>query len=87
MAARRERSDQLGQLLASLGYRQVLARGFALVRDGSGRPVRGIADAPVAGTLDIELADGHIETSVGVVRRGRPTRPASRTAPGQGALF
>jgi exodeoxyribonuclease VII large subunit len=87
ITTRRERCERLEQLLSSLGYRQVLARGFALVRDGKGRPLRGIADAPPAGLLDIEFVDGHIETSVGIVRKGRPARAASRIAPGQGALF
>ena len=47
------------QLLGTLGYRQVLARGFALVRDADGRPLHRAADVAEGARLDIEFADGH----------------------------
>ncbi len=37
---RQERLRSAGQLLAAFSYRGVLARGFALVRDGAGHPLR-----------------------------------------------
>jgi exodeoxyribonuclease VII large subunit len=86
-AARVERAERL---LAAFSYREVLKRGFALVRDHEGRPVR--AATAVAGgmRLDIEFADGH----VGAVAdgEGRPqsaprARPLRRGGGGQGSLF
>jgi len=88
-AARVERAERL---LAAFSYREVLKRGFALVRDGEGRPLR--AAAAVAGgmQLDIEFADGH----VGAVADGESgPQPAPRARPGrrgggsggQGSLF
>jgi exodeoxyribonuclease VII large subunit len=53
-----------GKLLASLSYHGVLARGFALVRDGEGRTLRSAAAAAPGQRLDIELADGHIGAEV-----------------------
>ena len=40
IAVRRARAERGGQLLAAFSYRGVLARGFALVRDAAGRPLR-----------------------------------------------
>jgi exodeoxyribonuclease VII large subunit len=54
--SRLERQDQL---LHTLGYTQVLSRGFALVRDADGRPLHRAADVATGATLDIEFADGH----------------------------
>lgn len=55
-----ERVAGLGQMLSSLSYQSVLARGFALVRDGEGRAVR-LAGAVASGAmLDIEFRDGRV---------------------------
>ena len=43
IAARRARSQRGAELLAALSYRGVLARGFALIRDTAGRPLRSAA--------------------------------------------
>ncbi len=47
------------KLIESLGYRQVLARGFALVRDAENRPLRRASEVAAGARLDIEFADGH----------------------------
>ncbi|HET7718296.1 MAG TPA: exodeoxyribonuclease VII large subunit [Bauldia sp.] len=73
------------QLLRTLSYRNVLARGFALVRSGD-RPVHG-AQVTTGSQLDIEFHDGHVSaiaTSGAVRHRKRRTEPAG---PGQGNLF
>lgn len=60
-AGLQERSRHLeGQatLLASLGYRSVLARGYALVRDADDRPVARAAQVVAGQTLTLEFADG-----------------------------
>ena len=68
----------LAGLLGTLGYRSVLGRGYALVRDGAGRPVRSAAGIAPGARLGLELADGTVaveavapEPSGG----GEPTRP------------
>jgi exodeoxyribonuclease VII large subunit len=78
----RARLEALGRTLATLGPAQVLARGFAIVRDGSGAVVTQAAVASAAVALELEFADGRV--------RARPERPARRKpepAPGQGSLL
>jgi exodeoxyribonuclease VII large subunit len=75
----------LDQLLRTLSYRNVLARGFALVRSGD-KPVHG-AQVTTGSLLDIEFHDGHVSavaTSGAVRHRKRRTEPV---AAGQGSLF
>ena len=52
--------DSQSRMLGSLGYRSVLARGFAMVRDEAGRMLRSVAAVGAGMRLDIELADGRI---------------------------
>jgi exodeoxyribonuclease VII large subunit len=56
----RRRLASASQLLASLSYRSVLGRGFALVRDEAGNTVRSVGMIAAGQRLDLELADGHI---------------------------
>jgi len=49
----------LGQLIRSLGYKSVLARGFALVRDEHSIPLRRAADITNGALLTLEFADGN----------------------------
>jgi len=85
-----ERADKL---LGALSYQGVLARGFALVRDGGGAPIRSAAAVSTGQALDIELADGHVAATATKAQGGRlrqPVRPRARrtsTDPGQGSLF
>jgi exodeoxyribonuclease VII large subunit len=87
IAQRHERVAGLGSLLLSLGYRQVLARGFALVRGPEGNPVRLAAGVTPGMALDIEFADGHVQAAeTGAAPRPRqPARPKPQG--GQGSLF
>ncbi len=73
------------KLLESLGYRQVLGRGFALVRDAENRPLRRASEVAAGARLDIEFADGH---------RGAIAQPSQATKSAeikkkstQGSLF
>ncbi len=82
--------QQLGsreQLLRSLSYRNVLARGFALVRAGD-RPVHAAAEVATGAALDIEFHDGRVTA---VSTSGGSVRKAPRKPPGpsgtQGSLF
>jgi len=87
--ARLERADGL---LTALSYQGVLARGFALIRDAAGVPLRSAA-AVVPGTaLDIEFADGRVAAVTGqsaMKALNAPVRPRRRrfNDPGQGSLF
>ena len=86
LRARRERLDRFGQLLNTLGYRQVLARGFALVRDADGQPVRSLIEAQAAtATLDIEFVDGHMDVTSASSMMPRRAKPKTRAE--QGSLF
>jgi exodeoxyribonuclease VII large subunit len=88
------RCERDAQLLAAFSYRGVLARGFALVRDAAGQPLRGAAAVTAGMPIEIEFADGR----VGAHADGAPsadspaTDPAKPRArrgggPGQGNLF
>ena len=91
--ARWARCERDAQLLAAFSYRGVLARGFALVRDRAGRPLR-TANAVTTGMpMDVEFADGHVGARAEVVQtsaapRVEPPRRRRRGSdPGQGNLF
>ena len=76
---RSARLGGLAQLLTSLGYRAVLARGYALVRNESGFPVR-TADGIAPGTrLGVELVDGIV--AVETLEAGEPNRAARMRTP------
>jgi exodeoxyribonuclease VII large subunit len=88
--ARLERADRL---LLAFSYREVLKRGFALVRDGEDRPLRAAASVARGMHLSIEFSDGR----VGAVAEGEPVPrpvPVPRrrrrilgSDEGQGSLF
>jgi len=88
-AAQRQRLQALGKLLQSLSHHDVLARGFALVRDAGGAMVRS-AEVLGPGTgLEIEFSDGRINAKVTgssggaagpVSAAGRPAKVEAKTA-------
>jgi exodeoxyribonuclease VII large subunit len=72
------------KLLASLSYRSVLQRGFALVRDENRKPLRAAADVAQGQGLAIEFHDGTVAAHAeGGARQPKP--PARK--PDQGSLF
>jgi exodeoxyribonuclease VII large subunit len=93
-AARVERAERL---LAAVSYRGVLERGFALVRDLAGRPLRQASTVTIGQRVDIEFSDGRVralaEASTGtapapprsILRRRR--RRVDDSESGQGNLF
>jgi len=88
------RCERDAQLLAALSYRGVLARGFALVRDRSGRPLRAAAAVSPGVPIGIEFIDGRVGARVEVVqaqttqRAEMPTRRRRRYSDSeQGRLF
>jgi len=74
------------KLLDSLGYRQVLARGFTLVRDAEGRPLRLAAQVAAGARLEIEFADGHRTATAGDKPRETKAAPDLKNR-AQGSLF
>ncbi|MGB7699389.1 MAG: exodeoxyribonuclease VII large subunit, partial [Methylovirgula sp.] len=73
------------KLLDSLGYRQVLARGFALVRDAEDRPLWRASEVAPGARLDIEFADGHRAAVAEPSREAKSAEPKKKSA--QGLLF
>ncbi len=60
IAASRADIERDSQLLAAFSYRGVLARGFALVRDRAGQPLRAAAAVRPGMPIEIEFGDGRV---------------------------
>ena len=87
---RADRLRSAGQLLAAFSYRGVLARGFALVRDGEGRPLRSAAAVAPGMRLAIEFSDGRVAATAdgeATPPTKAKTRSPGRGTGGQGSLF
>ena len=88
-----QREFLAGQLLAAFSYRGVLARGFALVRDGEGRPLRSAAAVTARMRLEIEFSDGRVGATADggdappATARGKPRARGGEGPSGQGSLF
>ncbi|MGJ8611267.1 MAG: exodeoxyribonuclease VII large subunit, partial [Octadecabacter sp.] len=77
----RNRLEALDRMRETLGYRETLKRGYAVVR-GDGAVVTTAKDARAATSLEIEFADGQMSSA------GKPTKPKIKTPPpDQGSLF
>jgi exodeoxyribonuclease VII large subunit len=85
MDGRRQSLGAHNKLLASLSYKSVLQRGFALVRDDADHPVRAASEIKRAQHLTVEFADGRIS----VHADGAPPRSKAKLKPPgrQGSLF
>ncbi len=88
IARKADRLQAVTKLFDSLNYKSVLRRGFAIVRDGGGLPLRS-ADAVLDGqSLVLEFADGTAEATGGrVAARPKLPKPKLVVAEEQGALF
>lgn len=88
---RRNRLAAAARLLESLGYRQVLARGYAVVRAASGAPVTSAAALSPGDMIEIELRDGRAPATVSgeeAPAASKPPTPRKKPDPGrQGSLF
>ena len=92
--ARWARCERDAQLLAAFSYRGVLARGFTLVRDHAGRPLRTAAAVAPGMAIGIEFSDGRVGARVETVQtsstpRVEPPRRRrrGRPIPGRAVLF
>ncbi|HEY7301709.1 MAG TPA: exodeoxyribonuclease VII large subunit [Xanthobacteraceae bacterium] len=91
---RAARVERAGRLLAAVSYRAVLARGFALARNISGKPLRNAAAVGVGLRFDIEFSDGRVRAlsearSIAPATEALPAKPRRRGGggEGQGSLF
>ncbi len=75
-----DRLEALDRTRQTLGYRETLARGFAVVR-GDGQIVTTRSQAEAAQALEIEFRDGRLSLS------GKAPRKGGKTPDGQGSLF
>ncbi|MBS0123244.1 exodeoxyribonuclease VII large subunit [Thetidibacter halocola] len=76
-----KRLDSLDRLRETLGYRETLRRGYAVVR-GDGQVVTTRAAAEAASGLEIEFADGTLKLGGTAPKRSEKPKP-----PEQGSLF
>ena len=81
---RREQLVACDRLRETLGYRETLRRGYAVVRSGQAL-ITNVAKAEAAKSLEIEFADGRF--AVGQSAAARPAGRAKPTPPEQGQLF
>jgi len=88
LARKADRLAAVAQLFDSLNYKSVLRRGFALVRDADGQPLRS-AEAVLDGQpLVLEFADGKVDATGGRIgSRPKVPKPKIGIAEEQGALF
>jgi exodeoxyribonuclease VII large subunit len=79
--------ESLGNLLDSYSYQNVLARGFALVRDAADHPVTSAAAVTPGAGLTLQFGDGEVAATAGRhVQKSRPRASKTRD-PRQGNLL
>jgi len=83
VAAWRERLDALDRLRETLGYKETLRRGYAVVRDGD-QVITTKSDASKAAHLEIEFKDGRMSLTRGATAAKAKKSPSSDD---QGTLF
>ena len=76
--------DANAQMLAALSYQGVLARGFAIVRDGNGVMVRSAQTVTAGAALGVEFHDGDVR--VQAIESSRATTPAKSGTPPANAV-
>ena len=92
---RAARMERAGQLLGAFSYRGVLSRGFALVRDGEGHPLRTATSVQPGAPLDIEFCrrprrrhragrqQTHREPTVRKIAAAHPAQRRRKRRPGK----
>ncbi|QHQ34994.1 exodeoxyribonuclease VII large subunit [Algicella marina] len=82
----RQRLAALDRVRTTVGYKETLKRGFAVVRDAEGRALSLAEQARSVARLEIEFADGRVPA----VQADAPVKKSSKSASGpvgQGSLF
>ena len=84
------RLEGQAKLLSTLGYHNVLARGFTLVRAADGTVLRRASEVKPGAALDIEFVNGHVGAHADP-RGGKAESPAKKPRRGpddkQGSLL
>jgi exodeoxyribonuclease VII large subunit len=83
---RQERLAALDQLLRSLSYESILARGYAVVRDAADVPIADAAAVSNGMRLDIQFRDGRVQALATSDARPKPKKPREPSG-SQGSLF
>jgi exodeoxyribonuclease VII large subunit len=88
----RQTLESNAKMLSALSYQSVLQRGFALVRDAAGKPVRHAKAVTAGDALALEFADGRLDVAVTATAPALvpPAPGKARTPPAgrrQGSLF
>ncbi len=79
-----DRLAALGRVLESLSYRNVLERGFAVLRTPAGKPLVAAAEATAGLSVDIEFHDGHAGATITDGGRATARLAAARLKPRPG---
>ncbi len=86
-----DRARSAEKLLQAFSYREVLKRGYALVRDAAGLPLHSAAAVTAGAPIEIEFSDGRIRARAedGSAAAPAPAKPRKGGGgkPGQGSLF
>ena len=76
LAHGRQKLEARAQMLSALSYQGILARGFAIVRDGNGAMVRSAASVVAGAALGVEFQDG--EVRVQAIENGAKGRTSDK---------
>lgn len=89
-----ERLVRNDRLLQTLSYQSVLERGYAVIRNADGKPIKGVARVKSGTALQLQMRDGELDVVAkgmtssadkGPVAPNTPKKPGEKA--GQGSLF
>jgi exodeoxyribonuclease VII large subunit len=90
----KRRGQELERLMRTLSYESVLDRGFAIVFDADGNPVKQAANVAAGDALSLRFRDGDVAVVADGGAEGESPagpsaakKPASSRPGGQGSLF
>lgn len=83
----RDKLDALERLRQTLGYKETLRRGYAVVRDDTDAVISTVGKAKKAGALNVEFADGRLDVGAGVDKPKAVKKKAASPSGEQGSLF
>jgi len=84
--ARQIKVDAFEPLLKSYSYKNVLDRGYAVVRDSGGTPLTSVGMISSGQSLELELKDGRVG-AVAAGKAARRVKPAKKPGDDQGTLL
>ena len=87
LATNRADIETRARLLKSLSHEAVLERGFALVRDPDGKPLKRAAEVSSGMALSLQFSDGDVQAVAGGGGKPRASKGGAPKAQSQGSLF